>query len=72
MITKYVNAWTYEGGGGFNYYANQEHRDAAHEVEKLNARNYTADKWKAFSFEVEVSSEENAVSEIDAVFNSIS
>jgi len=68
----FVNGWTYEGGGGFNWYLSEQDRDAAHVEELKNEAGFAEAQWKAYSFDADVFSLDNANAEIDAIFDSMS
>ena len=60
---KYVVAWHYATGGGFDWYHTKEAQNEAFRVEKNNADAFRNDEWQAYKFTVEV--------ELDAYYDEI-
>lgn len=65
----YVNGWSYNTGGGFDWYYKPEHADAAHEKEKAIAAEpkMQEENWTAYRFDVEVADTSDADQVTDEV-----
>jgi hypothetical protein len=50
----HVVAWEYEGGGGFDWYYEEEKADEAFEKEQFNVKELVGSNWTAFRFNVDV------------------
>ena len=51
MNIVHVMAWSYNGGGGFDWYLEPDAADRAFEKEKENCRELAKDGWEAYRFD---------------------